>query len=168
MRVYSVVVQGFFFEGVLSAAFSDSDQFVFTGSQDRTVKVWDVSSGTDSCGPTHKLFLKDLIHSCCTSLQDAGCCVLLSRFKSLKRFPVIVSLSLDLCLSCQDRATVNSSGSEQNSVEVLCSSAQPVGRFLCFWVIRPAVSSRERDISRTHSESGDRLRHTARFTCGHV
>uniref|UniRef100_A0A671VJS9 NACHT and WD repeat domain containing 1 n=1 Tax=Sparus aurata TaxID=8175 RepID=A0A671VJS9_SPAAU len=32
-------------QGVLSAAFSDSDQFVFTGSQDRTVKVWDVSSG---------------------------------------------------------------------------------------------------------------------------
>uniref|UniRef100_A0A3B5ARN5 NACHT and WD repeat domain containing 1 n=1 Tax=Stegastes partitus TaxID=144197 RepID=A0A3B5ARN5_9TELE len=31
--------------GVLSAAFSDSDQFVFTGSQDRTVKVWDVASG---------------------------------------------------------------------------------------------------------------------------
>uniref|UniRef100_A0A3B4Y3L5 NACHT and WD repeat domain containing 1 n=1 Tax=Seriola lalandi dorsalis TaxID=1841481 RepID=A0A3B4Y3L5_SERLL len=31
--------------GVLSAAFSDSDQFVFTGSQDRTVKVWDVATG---------------------------------------------------------------------------------------------------------------------------
>jgi len=37
--------QGFFFEGVLSAAFSDSDRFVFTGSLDRTIKVWDVASG---------------------------------------------------------------------------------------------------------------------------
>ncbi|XP_035504402.2 NACHT domain- and WD repeat-containing protein 1 [Scophthalmus maximus] len=37
--------KGFFFEGVVSAAFSESDQFVFTGSQDRTVKVWDVASG---------------------------------------------------------------------------------------------------------------------------
>ncbi|KAG7513905.1 NACHT domain-containing and WD repeat-containing 1 [Solea senegalensis] len=37
--------KGFFFEGVLCAAFSDSDQFVFTGSQDRTVKVWDVAKG---------------------------------------------------------------------------------------------------------------------------
>ncbi|AWP10487.1 putative NACHT and WD repeat domain-containing protein 1 [Scophthalmus maximus] len=36
--------KGFFFEGVVSAAFSESDQFVFTGSQDRTVKVWDVAS----------------------------------------------------------------------------------------------------------------------------
>ncbi|XP_036971746.1 NACHT domain- and WD repeat-containing protein 1 [Acanthopagrus latus] len=42
---HTMEYKGFFFEGVLSAAFSDSDQFVFTGSQDRTVKVWDVSSG---------------------------------------------------------------------------------------------------------------------------
>lgn len=51
--VYSAVVdvdvQGFFFEGVLSAAFSDSDQFVFTGSKDRTVKVWDVATGMYRC-----------------------------------------------------------------------------------------------------------------------
>ncbi|XP_075997595.1 NACHT domain- and WD repeat-containing protein 1 [Genypterus blacodes] len=37
--------KGFFFEGVLTATFSESDQFVFTGSQDRTIKVWDVATG---------------------------------------------------------------------------------------------------------------------------
>ncbi|XP_035800842.2 NACHT domain- and WD repeat-containing protein 1 isoform X1 [Amphiprion ocellaris] len=42
---HTMEYKGFFFEGVLSAAFSDSDQFVFTGSQDKTVKVWDVASG---------------------------------------------------------------------------------------------------------------------------
>ncbi|KAK2835073.1 hypothetical protein Q5P01_015557 [Channa striata] len=42
---HTMEYKGFFFEGVLCAAFSDSDQFVFTGSQDRTVKVWDVASG---------------------------------------------------------------------------------------------------------------------------
>ncbi|XP_044216744.1 LOW QUALITY PROTEIN: NACHT domain- and WD repeat-containing protein 1 [Thunnus albacares] len=42
---HTMEYKGFFFEGVLSAAFSDSDQFVFTGSQDRTVKVWDVTTG---------------------------------------------------------------------------------------------------------------------------
>ncbi|XP_037624904.1 NACHT domain- and WD repeat-containing protein 1 isoform X1 [Sebastes umbrosus] len=42
---HTMEYKGFFFEGVLSAAFSDSDQFVFTGSQDRTVKVWDVATG---------------------------------------------------------------------------------------------------------------------------
>ncbi|XP_042339711.1 NACHT domain- and WD repeat-containing protein 1 [Plectropomus leopardus] len=42
---HTMEYKGFFFEGVLSAAFSDSDQFVFTGSQDRTIKVWDVVTG---------------------------------------------------------------------------------------------------------------------------
>ncbi|XP_068563273.1 NACHT domain- and WD repeat-containing protein 1 [Cebidichthys violaceus] len=42
---HTMEYKGFFFEGVLSAAFSDSDQFVFTGSQDRTVKVWEVATG---------------------------------------------------------------------------------------------------------------------------
>ncbi|XP_059197113.1 NACHT domain- and WD repeat-containing protein 1 [Centropristis striata] len=42
---HTMEYKGFFFEGVLCAAFSESDQFVFTGSQDRTVKVWDVATG---------------------------------------------------------------------------------------------------------------------------
>ncbi|KAM9831467.1 NACHT domain- and WD repeat-containing protein 1 [Neosynchiropus ocellatus] len=42
---HTMEYKGFFFEGVLCAAFSESDQFVFTGSQDRTVKVWSVSTG---------------------------------------------------------------------------------------------------------------------------
>ncbi|XP_054899849.1 LOW QUALITY PROTEIN: NACHT domain- and WD repeat-containing protein 1 [Poeciliopsis prolifica] len=37
------------YQGVLCAAFADSDRFVFTGSQDRTVKVWDVASGKLLC-----------------------------------------------------------------------------------------------------------------------
>ncbi|XP_041912488.1 NACHT domain- and WD repeat-containing protein 1 [Alosa sapidissima] len=37
--------RGFLFEGVLCAAFSVNDQYVFTGSQDKTIKVWDVASG---------------------------------------------------------------------------------------------------------------------------
>ncbi|XP_062251584.1 NACHT domain- and WD repeat-containing protein 1 [Platichthys flesus] len=43
---HTMEYKGFLFEGVLSAAFSESDQFVFTGSQDKTIKVWDVQTGT--------------------------------------------------------------------------------------------------------------------------
>ncbi|KAM9848826.1 NACHT domain- and WD repeat-containing protein 1 [Aulostomus maculatus] len=42
---HTMEFKGFCFEGVLCAAFSDSDQAVFTGSQDRTIKVWDVATG---------------------------------------------------------------------------------------------------------------------------
>ncbi|XP_037530358.1 NACHT domain- and WD repeat-containing protein 1 [Nematolebias whitei] len=46
---HTMEYKGLFFEGVLCAAFSDSDQFVFTGSQDRTIKVWDTTSGKLLC-----------------------------------------------------------------------------------------------------------------------
>ncbi|XP_029987509.1 NACHT domain- and WD repeat-containing protein 1, partial [Sphaeramia orbicularis] len=42
---HTMEYKGFFFEGILCAAFSETDHFVFTGSQDRTIKVWGVSSG---------------------------------------------------------------------------------------------------------------------------
>ncbi|XP_042564938.1 NACHT domain- and WD repeat-containing protein 1 [Clupea harengus] len=42
---HTMEYEGFFFEGVLCAAFSVNDQYVFTGSQDKTIKVWDVASG---------------------------------------------------------------------------------------------------------------------------
>ncbi|KAG2463912.1 NWD1 protein, partial [Polypterus senegalus] len=34
------------YKGILCAAFSQDDQFVFTGSHDRTIKVWHVDNGT--------------------------------------------------------------------------------------------------------------------------
>ncbi|XP_034036660.1 NACHT domain- and WD repeat-containing protein 1-like [Thalassophryne amazonica] len=43
---HTMEYKGFFFEGVLSACFSDCDQFVFTGCQDSTVKVWGVATGS--------------------------------------------------------------------------------------------------------------------------
>uniref|UniRef100_A0A3B3WR46 AAA+ ATPase domain-containing protein n=1 Tax=Poecilia mexicana TaxID=48701 RepID=A0A3B3WR46_9TELE len=46
---HTMEYQGLFFQGVLCAAFADSDRFVFTGSQDQTVKVWDVASGKLLC-----------------------------------------------------------------------------------------------------------------------
>ncbi|XP_034737989.1 NACHT domain- and WD repeat-containing protein 1 [Etheostoma cragini] len=42
---HTMEYKGFLLEGVLCAAFSENDQFVFTGSQDRTIKVWDVTTG---------------------------------------------------------------------------------------------------------------------------
>ncbi|KAM9761938.1 NACHT domain- and WD repeat-containing protein 1 [Menidia menidia] len=42
---HTMEYKGVSFQGVLCAAFSESDRFVFTGSRDKTVKVWDVASG---------------------------------------------------------------------------------------------------------------------------
>ncbi|XP_070410493.1 NACHT domain- and WD repeat-containing protein 1 [Nothobranchius furzeri] len=42
---HTVECKGLFSEDILCACFSDSNRFVFTGSQDRTIKVWDVASG---------------------------------------------------------------------------------------------------------------------------
>uniref|UniRef100_A0A8C9V818 NACHT and WD repeat domain containing 1 n=1 Tax=Scleropages formosus TaxID=113540 RepID=A0A8C9V818_SCLFO len=42
---YTMEYKGFFFEGVLCSAFSENDQYIYTGSQDRTIKVWDVVNG---------------------------------------------------------------------------------------------------------------------------
>ncbi|KAK3561676.1 hypothetical protein QTP86_012485 [Hemibagrus guttatus] len=37
---------GFYFEGILCAAFSVNDKYIFTGSRDKTIKVWDVFTGS--------------------------------------------------------------------------------------------------------------------------
>ncbi|XP_062308645.1 NACHT domain- and WD repeat-containing protein 1 [Osmerus eperlanus] len=42
---HTMEYKGFFFEGVLCATFSKCDQYVFTGTQDRTINIWDVASG---------------------------------------------------------------------------------------------------------------------------
>ncbi|XP_043946656.1 NACHT domain- and WD repeat-containing protein 1 [Protopterus annectens] len=38
--------KGFFFTGVTSAAFSRDDRFLYTGSKDRSIKVWDIVKGS--------------------------------------------------------------------------------------------------------------------------
>ncbi|XP_078423676.1 NACHT domain- and WD repeat-containing protein 1 [Cetorhinus maximus] len=38
--------KGLFFQGVVCAAFSQDDRHVYTGSQDRTIKVWDLQDGS--------------------------------------------------------------------------------------------------------------------------
>ncbi|KAL2090163.1 hypothetical protein ACEWY4_014851 [Coilia grayii] len=46
---HTMEYKGFVFEGVLCAAFSVNDQYIFTGSLDKTIKVWDVASGDLLC-----------------------------------------------------------------------------------------------------------------------
>uniref|UniRef100_A0A4W4HRE4 NACHT domain-containing protein n=1 Tax=Electrophorus electricus TaxID=8005 RepID=A0A4W4HRE4_ELEEL len=43
--LFFFTTQDFYFEGVLCAAFSVNDKYVFTGSRDKTIKVWDVATG---------------------------------------------------------------------------------------------------------------------------
>ncbi|KAM6945696.1 NACHT domain- and WD repeat-containing protein 1 [Aplochiton taeniatus] len=42
---HTMEYKGFHLEGILCAAFSESDEHVFTGSQDKTIKTWDVDTG---------------------------------------------------------------------------------------------------------------------------
>ncbi|XP_073731920.1 NACHT domain- and WD repeat-containing protein 1 [Misgurnus anguillicaudatus] len=42
---HTMEYKGFYFEGVLCAVFSTNDKYVFTGSLDKTIKVWDVATG---------------------------------------------------------------------------------------------------------------------------
>ncbi|KAK1805804.1 hypothetical protein P4O66_012851, partial [Electrophorus voltai] len=41
---HTMEYKDFYFEGVLCAAFSVNDKYVFTGSRDKTIKVWDVAT----------------------------------------------------------------------------------------------------------------------------
>ncbi|XP_069505306.1 NACHT domain- and WD repeat-containing protein 1 [Ambystoma mexicanum] len=42
---HEMCYKGFFFQGVQCACFSVDDKYIFTGAKDRSIKVWDVSSG---------------------------------------------------------------------------------------------------------------------------
>ncbi|XP_032893653.1 NACHT domain- and WD repeat-containing protein 1 [Amblyraja radiata] len=43
---HEMAYKGAFFEGVVCAAFSQDDRHIYTGSQDRSIKVWDVQNGS--------------------------------------------------------------------------------------------------------------------------
>ncbi|XP_051886627.1 NACHT domain- and WD repeat-containing protein 1 [Pristis pectinata] len=43
---HQMFYKGAFFEGVVCAAFSQDDRYIYTGSQDRSIKVWDVQNGS--------------------------------------------------------------------------------------------------------------------------
>ncbi|XP_067906172.1 NACHT domain- and WD repeat-containing protein 1 [Heterodontus francisci] len=43
---YEMSYKGLFFQGVTCAAFSQDDRHVYTGSRDRTIKVWDLQNGS--------------------------------------------------------------------------------------------------------------------------
>ncbi|XP_040273389.1 NACHT domain- and WD repeat-containing protein 1 [Bufo bufo] len=43
---HEMCYKGFFFQGVECACFSPDDCYIYTGSQDRAVKVWDVTNGS--------------------------------------------------------------------------------------------------------------------------
>ncbi|KAG8594792.1 hypothetical protein GDO81_001328 [Engystomops pustulosus] len=43
---HEMCYKGFFFQGVECACFSPDDCYIYTGSQDRAIKVWDVSNGS--------------------------------------------------------------------------------------------------------------------------
>ncbi|XP_075681436.1 NACHT domain- and WD repeat-containing protein 1 [Rhinoderma darwinii] len=43
---HEMCYKGFFFQGVECACFSPDDRYIYTGSQDRAVKVWDVTNGS--------------------------------------------------------------------------------------------------------------------------
>ncbi|XP_053558868.1 NACHT domain- and WD repeat-containing protein 1 [Bombina bombina] len=42
---YEMCYKGFFFQGIECACFSQDDKYIYTGSQDRAIKVWDVATG---------------------------------------------------------------------------------------------------------------------------